>query len=118
MEFTHFQQDQILILTPELKTLDARDAPDFKEKALTLIGDTSAQQVIFDLHHLQFIDSSGLGALLSILRHLTAQGGDLKIAELNKPVRAVFELVSMHKIFEIYQTKEDALRSFGPKVNT
>lgn len=69
-------------------------------------------RLIFDLSRLQFIDSSGLGSLLSVLRVLHTKGGDLKLTCMNKPVKAMFELVSMHKIFEIFPTREDAVRSF------
>jgi anti-sigma B factor antagonist len=69
--------------------------------------------VVFDLRELRFVDSSGLGAILSCLRQLNAKGGDLKLCEMTKPVRALFELVRMHKIFDIYVTKEQALRALG-----
>jgi anti-sigma B factor antagonist len=70
-------------------------------------------KVVFDLRQLRFVDSSGLGAILSCLRQLNAKGGDLKLCEMTKPVRALFELVRMHKIFDIYVTKEQALRALG-----
>jgi anti-sigma B factor antagonist len=68
--------------------------------------------VILDLGRLRFIDSSGLGAMLSCLRQLNAAGGDLKLCGMSKAVRAVFELVRMHKIFDIYGTREQAVSAF------
>jgi len=70
-------------------------------------------KVVFDLRELRFVDSSGLGAILSCLRQLNAKGGDLKLCEMTKPVRALFELVRMHKIFDIYVTRGEALRAIG-----
>ena len=102
-----------LIITPERESLDAHDAPEFKEKVIDLIEANSLIRVVFDLHQMQFIDSSGLGSFLSVLRVLHSHGGELKLACMNKPVRTMFELVSMHKIFEIFNTKEDAIRSFS-----
>ena len=69
-----------------------------------------ASKVIFDLAELRFVDSSGLGAFLSSLRQLNATGGDLKLCGMTKPVRALFELVRMHKIFDICGTKDEAIR--------
>ena len=41
--------------------------------------------------------------------------GDLKLCALTKPVRTVFELVRMHRLFEIFSTREDAIRALGHK---
>jgi anti-anti-sigma factor len=112
MQFVHSQQNDVLIITPEGESLDAHAASEFKEKVIDLIQANSMNRVVFDLHQLQFIDSSGLGSFLSVLRVLHSHGGELKLACMNKPVRTMFELVSMHKIFEIFNTKEEAIKSF------
>ena len=69
-------------------------------------------RVVFDLRHLQFVDSMGIGALLTCLRRLNGSGGDLKLCEISKPVRVLFELVRLHRIVEILNTKEEAVRAF------
>lgn len=112
MQFAHTNKDNILIITPEIDTLDAKEAPEFKTKVIDLISANPSQQVVFDLHRLQFIDSSGLGTFLAVLRVLNTRGGELKLCRLNKPIRTMFELVSMHKIFEIFNSPEEAVRSF------
>lgn len=112
MDLGHETLQDVLVITPNSPTLDAKDAPDFKEKVITLIGQQSTHNVVLDLHQLNFIDSSGLGSFLSVLRTLHTQGGELKLARMNKPIRTMFELVSMHKIFEIFNSTEDAIRSF------
>lgn len=112
MEVEHKSEEGVLIITPEGSSLDAKEAPEFKEKVINIISNDNANNVIFDLHRLQFIDSSGLGSFLSVLRVLHTRGGELKLANMNKPIRTMFELVSMHKIFEIFHSTEDAVRSF------
>lgn len=112
MDLAHQTQDNVLVITPEAATLDAKDAPEFKEKVISLISNGENRNVVLDLHKLTFIDSSGLGSFLSVLRTLHTQGGELKLARMNKPIRTMFELVSMHKIFEIFNSTEDAIRSF------
>ena len=69
-------------------------------------------KVVLDLSRLRFVDSSGLGAMLSCLRQLSAKHGDLKLCGMSKQVRAVFELVRMHRIFDISGTKEEAVHAF------
>lgn len=114
MECTLQKENNVLIITPEVDSLDSNDSPEFKEKVIHLINDNSSNQVIFDLHQVHFIDSSGLGTFLSVLRTLHSHGGDLKLARMNKPIRTMFELISMHKIFEIFNSTEEAVRSFNP----
>ena len=92
-------------------TLDASNARDFKTAVAPLI--TSGGRIVFDLSNLKFVDSSGLGALLSSLRQVGTAGGQLKLCGLNKPVRALMELVRMHRVFEIFNTRAEALRSFA-----
>jgi anti-sigma B factor antagonist len=92
------------------ETLDAGSAKEFKAAAASML--TPGAKVIFDLSGLRFIDSSGLGALLSCLRQLNGVGGDLKLCGTSKPVRALFELVRMHRVFELCNTSEDAIRAF------
>lgn len=115
MNLAHVMTNDILIITPEGDSLDATDAPMFKTKVLDLVSNKESAKVVLDLQNLQFIDSSGIGSFLSILRTLNSRSGKLKLAGLNKQIRTMFELVSMHKIFEIYPTTEDALNSFPPK---
>ncbi len=112
MEVTHETLGNVLVITPHVTALDAKEAPEFKDKAVALIEANHSNQVIFDLHQLNFIDSSGLGSFLAIQRVLNQQGGELKLSCMNKPIRTMFELVSMNKIFNIFKTTDEALRSF------
>jgi anti-sigma B factor antagonist len=91
--------------------LDASNAKEFKRDVAPLLEGQG--KVVFDLAELRFVDSSGLGAFLSSLRQLNASGGDLKLCGMTRPVRALFELVRMHKIFDISVTKDEAIRSFA-----
>ena len=94
-----------------VKELDASNAGELKRSMLPIL-ETSTRLVI-DLSRLQFVDSSGLGAILSCLRQLTAKGGDLKLCGMTKQVRAAFELVRMHRIFDIFDTREEAVQAFS-----
>jgi anti-sigma B factor antagonist len=90
-------------------TLDFNNVKDFKNEILPLLS--NSKLVLLDLQALNFVDSSGLGALLSVLRSINDCGGELKIYGMTKPVRALFELVRMHRIFAIYNTREEAISS-------
>lgn len=100
----------VTIVTLVAKRLDARNSKDFKLQIASLAKESS--KVIINMGELESVDSSGLGALLCFSREVSQRGGELKLCRLKKPVRTLFELVRMHKIFEIFNTEEEALRSY------
>ncbi|MCB1212873.1 MAG: anti-sigma factor antagonist, partial [Chlamydiia bacterium] len=112
MEISHHADHDVLVVTLENEHLDSKDAAEFRERIQELCGKENLYQVIFDLHRLKFIDSSGLGAFLSILKMLKTNQGELKLASMGKSVQTMFELVCMHKIFDIFTTTDEALHAF------
>jgi len=110
MEIVVRNLDDVAVATVPVDELDASNAQEFKRDIAPILETNT--KVVLDLGRLRFVDSSGLGAMLSCLRHLTAKGGDLKLCCMSKQVRALFELVRMHRIFEIYGTCEEAVSAF------
>lgn len=100
----------VAVVTPQGTYLDVSNAKEFKRNAVPTLKTNSV--VVFDLSHLRFVDSTGIGVILGCLRELNNADGDLKLCGVSKPVRALFELVRMHRILEIFNTKEDAVRAF------
>ena len=91
--------------------LDASSAKDIKEKVDSLTKENRVNLVI-DMGAVDFIDSSGLGSLVSSLRSVNKLGGDIKISALQDQVRAIFELTRLHRIFGIYEESDAAAKSF------
>lgn len=112
MEILHLIKNNVIVITPVGDTLDAKEAPAFKEKVLEIVTVNAHFNVVMNLERIQFIDSSGLGCLLSTLRFLNQQKGELKIAQITKPIKTMFELVSLNKIFEIFPSTDEAVISF------
>jgi len=98
------------VATILVEELDASNAGDFRRDIAPVLD--AHMRLVLDLSRLRFVDSSGLGAFISCLRKLNAAGGDLKLCGMSKPVRAVFELVRMHRVFDIFDTPEQAVRAF------
>ena len=93
---------------------DSSDVPTFRDFVHTL-PDEQEENYVIDLKEVQYIDSGGLGCLVSFLRRVRQNGGDIKIATLSDKVRAVFELTRLHRIFEIYDESSAAVLSFSTK---
>lgn len=91
--------------------LDADSVPTFKKEAYKIVQEGCATLVI-DCHSLDFVDSMGLGAMISLLRRARTQQGDVKIAGLNQEVRSVFEITRLHRLFDIAPDWQTALGKF------
>jgi anti-sigma B factor antagonist len=102
--------DSVAVATVPVDELDASNAEEFKRDILPVLQANT--KLVLDLSRLRFVDSSGLGAMLSCLRQLSAKSGDLKLCGMSKQVRGLFELVRLHRIFDIYGTKEEAVHAF------
>lgn len=69
-------------------------------------------RLVLDLTGIQFIDSSGFGVFLSIMKTANNSYGSFKICNINEEVMELFKLLQLHNVFEIYNKREDALKSF------
>ncbi len=90
--------------------LDAGNAVEFKKDVAPLLQDS--HKVILDLSSVVFMDSAGLGAILSVLKKVSSDKGELKLSGMGKEIRALFELVRMHRILDVYNDTDQAVRSF------
>jgi len=88
--------------------LDAHNAADLKLEFLKLF-EGGSQNLLVDMQNVRFIDSSGLGALVSGFKNATSSHGSLRLASLQPQVKSMFELTRLHRVFEIFQTVADAL---------
>jgi anti-sigma B factor antagonist len=110
MEIAVDKIGDVAVAAIPVEELDASNAGDFKRDMAPLLE--AHTKLVIDLGRLRFVDSSGLGAFISCLRKLNGTGGDLKLCNMSRQVRAVFELVRMHRIFDILGTREEAARAF------
>lgn len=102
--------DGVAVATVPVDELDASNSGEFKRDIAPVLQANT--KLVLDLGRLRFVDSSGLGAMLSCLRQMTGKSGDLKLYGMSKQVRALFELVRMHRIFDIYGSRDEAVHAF------
>ena len=110
MEISEKRIDDIdvLVLTGRL---EASSAKKLKGQVDALVKENRVKLIV-DMAGVDFIDSSGLGSLVSSLRAVNERKGDVKVASLQKQVRSIFELTRLHRIFGIFDNAEAALKSF------
>jgi len=101
------QRDGVIIIKPLIKRVDARVAPEFKSDLLAF-AKNGDERIVLNLSEVDFIDSSGLGALVLLLRKLGA-GGKIRLCKVNESVKSVFELTRLDSVFVIHKTVEGAV---------
>lgn len=106
MDFTEEERDGCVVLAPEGK-FNLVAAPPFKARIDELVAGGRVR-IVVDLHGVDFIDSSGLGALIGGLKAARQQGGDLRIAAPGTQVRAVLKLTNLDRILSPHDTVEEA----------
>ncbi|MDA3899212.1 MAG: STAS domain-containing protein [Spirochaetes bacterium] len=91
--------------------IDLYNAPEIKDIINKLVEEQK-YNVVINLEKVTYIDSSGIGALISSLSNLKKYQGGLKIINVFASVRKVFELTKLTSFFEIFDSEEEALASF------
>jgi anti-sigma B factor antagonist len=91
--------------------LDALTAPELRPTIDELVS-SRRTQVIFDLGELTLIDSSGVGAIVSLFKRVRLLGGDVKIACLTNQPKEIFRLLRLDRAFELFETVEQAAEKF------
>lgn len=113
MEIDVEQDGGATIVRPTGDRLDIEVAGHFRSKLLSLI-EQGNRQLVVDLHDVTFIDSSGLGALVSALKTLkrTNGSGDVRLARVQPPVVSLLEIIRLNRVFTSYPSVEQAIQSF------
>ncbi|WP_462320478.1 STAS domain-containing protein [Halochromatium sp.] len=87
------------------------NASDVRSELKTIIEQGEGRMVI-DLSATEYMDSSGLAAIVSALQAARTKQGDVYLAYLNDTLRALFELTQLHKICQIFDDTESAVDAF------
>ncbi|MGL6065309.1 MAG: STAS domain-containing protein [Fusobacteriaceae bacterium] len=91
--------------------LDALVAPKLKDRIAKLV-EADTINFIIDFEELVHINSLAMGILRGKLRIVKEAGGDIKLIKLNNHIKTIFEMIGLDEIFEIFETEEEAVKSF------
>lgn len=110
------EQEGIIILALEGR-ITVGEANQLREW-VTKLEEAGKVKIALDLAEIDYIDSTGLGALVMMYSSLKKQGGGLKLLNLNKRSIELLLLTKLHTIFEVFTDKQDAVNSFFPDRKT
>jgi anti-sigma B factor antagonist len=104
----------VLVIELREEHLDASNVREFREAMQLLIK--NQRRVICDLEGVKFVDSSGLGALISVQRMINAAQGKFALCAMSVTVRALFDLMRMNRVFQIHVTCDEAVLAYKEAV--
>ena len=111
-EITEREREGIAILAIKGR-LTAGESNPMREKITELMAAGKAN-IILDLAHVEYIDSTGLGGLVICYTQLKRAGGALKLMRLNRRNVELLALTRLHTVFEVFAEEQDAVNSFFP----
>ncbi len=97
---------QVLFIGDE--RIDAHNSGELKQHFLDML-EQGEKNIVVQMDSVRFIDSSGLGALLSGHKNAEARSGKLALAGLQPQVYSMFELTRLNRVFEIYSDPDEAV---------
>ena len=111
MGFTVRKNDADVVIVAVDGQLIVGNRQELKQKILDALegGD---RKFLIDFTRTGYIDSSGLGVLVSLSKKIRDEGGELRLAGLNEDLRTLFELTKLDTLFAISDTANDALAAF------
>ena len=107
---TRPSENGVTVLAPTGR-LDVAGAPALKY-AIGEAVKNGPPKVVIDMEGVSFVDSTGLGSVISALKQIRGSQGELRLAAPNQQVRVVLELTTLDRVFPYYATVEEALTGF------
>ena len=110
MDMVEERIDQVSVIQL-IGRLDASEAPALKEKVDAIVA-RGGSKLLIDLQQVDFVDSSGLGTLVGCLKAMQKAEGVLKISSLQDHPLQLFETMRLTRVFDLYDSREEALKAF------
>ena len=112
MKMKRVPTDNHMVLELSGKIMGGPSHDEFKAEIKSIIEE-GYKDVVLDLHGVPWINSTGLGILISGYHSLKAAEGSMRVCNVKERVLSIFYISQLEKIFDVYETREDALKSLG-----
>ena len=112
MKIKERKRDGVAILEMSGKLMGGPDAETFDETVKTLIHE-GCHNVIVSMERVKWVNSTGLGILISGYTTLKKSGGELKLLKVSDRIENIFIVSKLYTVFQSYQDEDEAVRSFS-----
>jgi len=111
MKYPTRTQDGIFIVELKGKLMGGPEAQEFHEQLKVAVANGS-KKVILDLGGVEWMNSSGLGMLISALTTMRNAGGEMKLARVTDKIESLLVITKLNSVFETHSTVQEAIASF------
>lgn len=111
MNLKRRDQDGVAVLELSGKLMGGPDATEFKDTIDAITGEGQTK-IVADLEKLSWVNSTGLGILITGFTTVKNAGGALKLAKVASRIESILMITKLTTVFETYKTVEDAVSSF------
>jgi anti-sigma B factor antagonist len=111
MKLADYEKDGVFVLEPKGKIMGGPDATMLHERLHDYI-EQGKKKVVIDLAQVDWMNSTGLGILISGLTTLRNNGGELKLANVTDKIQSLLTITKLVTVFEAFDSVEDAVKSF------
>ena len=112
MKIKERKRDGVVILEMSGKLMGGPDSELFDETLKTLIHE-DCRNILVSLEKVKWVNSTGLGILISGYTTLRKSGGELKLLKVSDRIENIFIVSKLFTVFEAYQDEDEAVRSFS-----
>jgi anti-sigma B factor antagonist len=88
--------------------IDVATSPTLRERLIDLVSG-GATRLVLDLEAVDFLDSTGLGTIVSLLKRVRTHGGDLRLVCTEARIRRLFEITGLDKAVPLHASLDDAI---------
>ncbi len=111
MQLDTRKEDDVLVVICLEDRMDAKVAVGFREEMARLIDDGN-KLIVLDVSNVSFIDSSGLGSIVSSLK-MIGRDGNLAVAGAKDTILDMFRLTRMDRVFQMFTSEEEAIKTLS-----
>jgi len=113
LEIEQREREGIVILDLDGRITVGREASSLREK-INELSAAGTRNLVLNLLHVDYIDSTGLGALVMCATSLRKVGGTMRLLNLNRRNIELLVMTKLATVFEIFTDEQDAVNSFFP----
>jgi anti-sigma B factor antagonist len=111
MQIAERESGAVTVLDLSGKITLGEDGNLLKDKLQSLLHQNK-KNILFNLANVSYVDSAGLGAIVSAYTTVTREGGSLKLANVTKKLQDLLSITKLLTVFETFDSEDEAVRSY------
>jgi anti-sigma B factor antagonist len=111
MKIGRHEEGSITVIEPKGKITIGEGDVLLREEITRLLGEDK-KQLVLDLGGISYMDSAGVGELVSVYTSVKNRGGELKLSCLTKKIKDLLQITQLMTIFDTYETTQEAVSAF------